>query len=203
MAKLGGVDVDLHDLGVGVEAVSILDHPVQPRTDDQHEVGLAHGGASRGLERNGVVLGHQSAGHRGRVEGGRGQVYQLSQLVGGAGEERSATGEDHRALSGGEHVDGLSDYAGLSGRPGAPLGAPRSYRVFLVDFFVEHIRAAVDVDRSGASGRGLAESHADDLGVARGLGGLVDPLHHRLHDADLVDLLERLASYLVDRARAA
>ena len=41
------IDVDLHDLRVAIEPVTVLHHPVHPGANDENEVSLAHRGASR------------------------------------------------------------------------------------------------------------------------------------------------------------
>ena len=201
--ELAWLYVNLNYLGVRVEPVTVLDHPIQPGPDNQHQVRFAHRGASGGWERNGVVFWNESSGHWSRIERRGSQINESLQFRRRAGEEGSPSREYHRTLRGGEHVHHFTHYFRLGGGAGAPGRARRMHRILFLDLFIKYVRAAVNIDRTRSPGCRLAERHAHYLRVARGLCGLVDPLHHRLHDADLVHFLEGLASDLVNRTRSA
>ena len=78
--------------------MAVLHHPVQPRADDENEVGLAHGGAAGGLEGYYVVFADKPARHGRGVERRGGEIHELGKLFSRAGEEGAAAREYHRAF---------------------------------------------------------------------------------------------------------
>ena len=106
LGQLGGVDVDLHDARALREAAPVVAGlaDVQPRADDDHQVGRlqaqvagarADGAGAAGEER--VVALDQVV----RPGGGQrhaGGLHQLDQRVARAGQTHAAAGQDHRAV---------------------------------------------------------------------------------------------------------
>ena len=105
LAELGGVDVDVDDLGVGGEAVELAGDPVveaAPERDQQ--VGLLHRG-DRGVvavhaghaEAQLVVVGERAPGHERGDDRDAGELGQLAQRLGGTGLEDAAAHVEDRA----------------------------------------------------------------------------------------------------------
>ena len=62
-ANLLRLDVDMNDFGVSRELPPEAKHPVQPRSYDQDDIGIAHHGAACGAEVQRMVVGNEATAH--------------------------------------------------------------------------------------------------------------------------------------------
>ena len=105
LADRGGVDVDVHDRGLGGEGVRLAGDPVvEPDPDPQEQVAGAgaHVGGVGAMhaehpQEERVVSGESPEAHEGGRDRGPGSVRQPRQLFRAAGEDNPASGEDQRA----------------------------------------------------------------------------------------------------------
>jgi hypothetical protein len=207
LAQLGGVDVDVDDLGVGGEAVELARHPVvEPAAEGDEQVRPLHGRDGRVVavhaghaQAQRVAVGEGTSGHERRDHGDVAGLGQLSQGLGGPGLEDATAGVDHRAASLGDEVGGLADHAGVA--PGHRLVAgevelvgpvPLQCRVRVLG--VDDVLGDVDEHRPGPARRGDVERLADRAGDVGGVGDEEVVLGDRLGDAGGVALLEGVAA---------
>jgi hypothetical protein len=130
---------------------SVAELIIEPAPDEQHDVGLAHGGAAhRGSDR-GMIGGHQAAAFlRVEVEGAGG-VEQAQQRRSGAA--RPAPGDDERALRRPEHIDRRGDRRRLGQQPARRLGLhPFVEHELRRHAATQHVDRDFGVDRAGLAG---------------------------------------------------
>ena len=159
LAQLGGVDVDVDDLGVGGEAVDLAGDPVvEAAAEGDEQVALLHRGDrrvvavhARHAEAQRVVVGEGAPGHERGDDVDVAQLGQLAQRLGGPGLEDAAAGVD----------DGL---AGLEDELGR---------------LADHLRVALGGGPvAGQAGRHLVVGGPVPLHLGAGVLGVDDVLGH-------------------------
>jgi hypothetical protein len=99
----------------------------------------------------------------------------------------------------------IVDLLGLAQRPGAqqrPAAEPPIDLLF-GNLRVKDVAGKIEIDRPGLAAHRLLEGGVHLFGNALQIVNAVRPFGARLHDRDLVDLLEDLPAELPDRARTA
>ena len=137
LAELGGVDVDVDDLGLGGEGGDLAGDPVvEPAAQRDQQVGALHRGDggvvavhARHAEREAVRVGEGAPGHQRGDHVDVAELGQLAQRLGRPGLEDAAAGVDHRTGRREDQVgrlldelavaDGLGPVA-RAGRRGSP-----------------------------------------------------------------------------------
>ena len=115
LAHLGGVDVDVDDLGVFAELRRLADDAVvETRADIEQQVALDHrlvgvGGAvhAEHAERERVSLGENALAEQRGGDRCLESLCEISQLLVGAGNHATLAGKNHWALGLGNEVGGL------------------------------------------------------------------------------------------------
>jgi hypothetical protein len=180
---------------------SVAELIVEPAPDEQHDVGLAHGGAAhRGGDR-GMIGGHQAAVFlRVEVEGAGG-VEEAQQRRSGAA--RPAPGDDERALRRPEHIDRRGDRRRLGQQPARRLGLhPLVEHELRRHMGTQHVDRDFGVDRAGLAGiTGRARHRLVEL--AHDLLGDVERPRRARDRPDMRDALQRPHVCLRTRRAAA
>lgn len=133
LADLGGVDVDVHDLGVRGERVHPAGDPVVEACSQGHDqVGFlqcgdgrdrsVHAGHSHVLA---VTAGERAQRHQCGGDGGTGQLGEFPQFGGGAGLEDAATDVQHRTLGPGDQPRCFPDLLPVGTRHRRGVGGER------------------------------------------------------------------------------
>ena len=169
LALLGGVDVDVDDLGLGREAVDLAgDAVVEAGAEGDEQVAALHrrhgGGVAvhaRHAQRQRVVVGEGAACHQRGDDVDAGQLGELAHLLGGAGLEHAAADVEHRALGGEDHLRRLLDHARVALR-GRPVAGQRRVRPR---------RRSATTSPSAAAARPWARRRAPDPGARSTPGG--------------------------------
>ena len=202
LAELGGVDVDVDDLGALREAVELAgDAVVEARPQRDEQVGLLHRG-DRGVvavhaghaQAPLVVVGERAARHQGGDHGEAGELDQLAQRLGGACLQDAAAGVDHRALRLAHEPGGVLDLLGVALGGGLVAGEVDRLGPVPVHRLVGDVLGHVDEHRAGTAGGRHVERlphHPRDVG---GVGDEPVVLGDRHGDADGVGFLERVGA---------
>ena len=181
LAELGGVDVDVDDLGVGGEGADLAGDPVvETAAERDEQVGVLHGGDggvvavhARHAEAQRVAVGERAAGHERGDDGDAGALGQLAQHLGGARLEDPAAGVDHGAGRAQDQLGGAADERGVAlglrlvaGEvelvdPGRPVPVHRG---------VGDVLGNVDQHRAGATRGSDVESLGDHSRQVAGVG---------------------------------
>jgi hypothetical protein len=115
LALLGGIDVDVDDLGLGRERRDLAgDAVVEAGAEVDQQVALLHrrgggGGAVHAghAEVERVAVGEDAARHQRGDDVDAGQLDELAQRLGGAGLEHAAADVQHRPLGGHDELGPL------------------------------------------------------------------------------------------------
>ena len=150
-----------------------------------------------------MVLGHGAPRDRRGVEGDPRRLHEGLEGRGTVRPPHAAAPDDQRTLGTGEERDGFGDGRGIAERTNGGCRGAGIHQVAVVDLLAEDVARHVEVDRTAASRRGLAERRGDHVGNALGRWSTVRPLRHRTRHAHLIDLLERLHVVVDQRARSA
>ena len=199
LGDLGGVNVDVNDLGLGGEGVDLAGHAVvEAGTQGDEQVGLLHGshcgnGAVHAghAEVLGVGLGERTDSVQGGDDGGADELSQLVQLVGCASAHHATADVEDGALGLGDELGGFANLLGVA----AGCGSVATQLEVLGDAAVFHhanlcILGDVHEHGAGATGggdvEGCGERTGDVLCVGNHEGVLGDGHCH----ADNVSFLE-------------
>lgn len=194
---LGGVDVDVDDLEVGVRVRPAEPLQFQARTDADEHVGFGPALVTgRAGEAQGIVVRDDPAaaapGYDRRLQRSR----ELAHL--GRGVLRAAAHHDHGITGGGEHPGRLGDQVGIRLRRG--VGGRRNGQVD-GRTLREHVPRHLDGDRPGPTGGHLAKR----LGHGRRrLGRVVDaggPFRDGAQGRQLIGQLVQVAHSAADEVR--
>ena len=205
VADFGRIDVNLDQACRGVEArrSQMADDVVDPRADDQQQVRLTKRRCARGREGQPVIVGHDAASLRGRVERQPGQLHQLLELSLGARPQDAAACDHQRPLGLVQQANRVVDQRRVGARSdaGQALVGAGVHDLVLFDLLVEQVARHVEVDGAGSATERMAHGCADELGHALGIGALLGPLGDRLERRHLVHLLESTLAALAQRRR--
>ena len=176
LADLGGVDVDVHDLGVRREQRRLAGHAVvEPRAERDEQVGLlqgehrrhraVHAGHAEVLR---VRVGERAARHQRGHDGGAGRLGEREQLGRRLRADHAAADVQHGLLRLGEQLRRRLDLLAvrLGHRPVAgqvDLGRPDERRLGLLGVLRD-----VDEHRAGTAGAGDLERRGDRAGMSSG-----------------------------------
>ena len=204
-ADLLRLDVHLDQLRVGSEALSHLEHPVEPRRQHHHHVGSAYRLAAGGGDVERVVVRDVAASHGGSEERHAEVLDELPEVPEGfvAGPADALANNQQRALRVEQQLGRLLDQQRIALRPRRRRGANGRADFDLLDLLAQHVEGEVDVDGAGAAAERLVKGHRDQFGDARGRVCLDRPLRDRLHHRDGVGFLKRISPALVQRRGAA
>ena len=210
LALLGGVDVDVDDLGLLGEAVEPAgDAVVEAGAEGDQQVAALHRRHRRGVavhpghaEGQRVVVGERATGHQRGDDVDVGQLGELAQLGSGTRLEDAAADVEHRAGRLEDQPGSLADHprVTLDRRPiarqrGGDVGVGRPVPLHLR---LQHVLGHVDEHRAGPAGGGDVERLADRQRQLLGRHHQLVVLGRRAGDADGVALLEGVAA---DRLR--
>ncbi len=169
LALLGGVDVDVDDLGVRSERRDLAgDAVVETGTERDQQVAALQRRDGRRVavhaghaEAQRVIIGKRAAGHQRGDDVNVGHLGELAQRLGGAGLEDAATDVEDRPLAGEDQLGRLLDHPRVTldvgpvpGQAVDHLGIGRPVPVHRV---LQHVFRHVDQGRAGPAGGGDAE----------------------------------------------
>ncbi len=202
LAELGGVDVDMDDLGLRREARRPPGHPVvEAAAEGDQQIGLLHGGDggvvavhARHAEAQRVVVGEGPPSHQGGDHVDPGQLRQLPQGLGGPGLEDPAAGVDDRAPALAQKPGRLPDHARVAAG-GRPVARQRGHHLVVLrprplGGGLQDVLRHVHQHRPRAARGGDVERLADDEGDLVGVHHQLVVLGDRTGDTDGVALLE-------------
>ena len=194
----GGVDVDVHDLGVFGELADLARDPVvEPAADGQNQVGVADGhvggiGAVHAEHADPErIVGRETAqGHeRGRdrdVEG----PGQPEQFLVGAGSDDPAAGVNDGFLGAAHHLRHLGHLLGVGGVGGVVAAHLDGFRIMVFGHGPLDVLGQVDEHRARPAGGGQIEGLLDDPGQIPHVLDQIVVLGAGAGDADDVHFLE-------------
>jgi len=177
--------------------------PVEPRAEQQDDVGVLQRESAPGRDRERVFVVDDTLAHRRAQEGQLGGFDEGAQLCLGPRIRRSLADDDERSFGAAQHLDGTLHIAriGLGSRR---IGtASRKYDLVLFQLGRQEVVGKVEVDRTGspadAGSHGLLDVEGNAARGVRSCGVFrVDA-----PELDLGGFLERAAALLVGVARAA
>ena len=175
LADLGGVDVDVDDLGVGSERGQAAgDAVVETDAERDEEIGLGHahvggiGAVHAGhAEEVGVGARQRAETHEGADGGSVEDFHELAEFFMGARSDDAAAGVDEGPLGFPHHVRGAADLPGVAIDVNLVTGQVNGGHGRVLGVGLEDILGHVHQDRAGPSGFGDVEGFVDGSAEGR------------------------------------